>query len=139
VRTLGRGVAIEADGVLDVGTYPQVSELFMVADVLITDYSSMMFDYSVTGKPMIFFVPDIDQYTDERVRGAYFDLEELAPGPVVRTQGEVRDLLVGGLSWFDAYADKYTAWQQMFNHLDDGGASARVVDALFAKSAPLSR
>jgi len=138
VRTLGRSDAIEAEGVLDVGTYPQVSELFMVADVLITDYSSMMFDYSVTGKPMIFFVPDIDQYTDEKVRGAYFDLEELAPGPVVRTQPEVLDLLAGGLGWVEGYADKYTAWQQRFNHLDDGGASARVVDALFAKQAPVS-
>lgn len=137
VRTLANSDAVIERGIVDVGTYPQVSELFMVADVLITDYSSMMFDYSVTGKPMIFFAPDIDQYSDDDVRGAYFDLQKLAPGPVVLTQDEVRDLLlVDGLSWHSEYAKKYAAWIAMFNHADDGGASGRATDALFSRSAP---
>ncbi|MEO8095907.1 MAG: CDP-glycerol glycerophosphotransferase family protein, partial [Pseudolysinimonas sp.] len=137
VRTLGNSDAVIERGIIDVGTYPQVSELFMVADVLITDYSSMMFDYSVTGKPMIFFAPDIDQYSDDDVRGAYFDLQKLAPGPVVLTQDEVRDLLlVEGLSWHADFAEKYAAWTAMFNHADDGEASRRATDALFSRSAP---
>ena len=137
VRTLGLSDAIEDDGILDVGTYPQVSELFMVADALITDYSSMMFDYSVTGKPMIFFAPDIDEYSDDAVRGAYFDLEALAPGPVVRTQAEVRDLLLAPeLGWHDGFAGKYADWVKMFNHRDDGLASRRATDALFRSSVP---
>jgi CDP-glycerol glycerophosphotransferase (TagB/SpsB family) len=136
VRTLGRSDAVETAGVIDVGTYPQVSDLFLVADVLITDYSSMMFDYSVTGKPIVFFAPDIDQYTDDRVRGTYFDLEALAPGPVVRTQDEVRDLLLDDLSWHDGYADRYREWQGMFNHHDDGKAASRATDALFRSEQP---
>lgn len=130
VRTLDKSHV--AEGVLDVSTYPQVSELFLVADALITDYSSMMFDYSVTGKPMIFFTPDIDDYSDAKVRGVYFDLASLAPGPVVRTQAEVEDLLHDLDAVHDSNADKYAEWQKMFNHHDDGKASQRVVDILFA-------
>jgi len=130
VRTLGKSHV--AAGVLDVSTYPQVSELFLVADALITDYSSMMFDYSVTGKPMIFFTPDIDDYSDAKVRGVYFDLAELAPGPVVRTQAEVEALLRDLDAVHESNAGKYVAWKKMFNHHDDGKASQRVVDILFA-------
>ncbi len=136
VRTLGRSDAVDTPGVIDVGTYPQVSELFLVADVLITDYSSMMFDYSVTGKPMVFFAPDIDQYTDDRVRGTYFDLESLAPGPVVRTQDEVRDLLLDDMRWHAGFSDRYREWQGMFNHHDDGKAASRATDALFRSDQP---
>lgn len=131
VRTLEEGESVAASAVLDVSTYPQINELYLAADVLITDYSSMMFDFSVTGRPMLFYTPDIEEYTDPRVRGAYFDLEEVAPGPVVRTPGEVAELLRAG-DWSRQYAGRYAAWRQRFNHLDDGRASARAVDALFA-------
>jgi CDP-glycerol glycerophosphotransferase (TagB/SpsB family) len=132
VRTLEEGAAIASDAVIDVSTYPQINDLFLAADLLITDYSSMMFDYSVTGRPMLFFTPDIEEYTDPKIRGVYFDLEELAPGPVVRESAAVADLLRSFDTWKDSYADRYGAWRKRFNHLDDGHASARAVDALFA-------
>jgi CDP-glycerol glycerophosphotransferase len=132
VRTLEDGETVASDAVIDVSTYPQINELFMVADLLITDYSSMMFDYSVTGRPMLFYTPDIEEYTDPRVRGAYFDLEEVAPGPVVRTVPEVVDLLRTIDAWSPTFIDRYVGWQKRFNHHDDGHASARAVDALFA-------
>jgi CDP-glycerol glycerophosphotransferase (TagB/SpsB family) len=132
VRTLEEGMSVAADAVIDVSTYPQINDLFMVSDLLITDYSSMMFDYSVTGRPMLFYTPDIEEYTDPKVRGAYFDLEEIAPGPVVRTVPEVVQLLQTIDTWAPTFADRYAAWQQRFNHHDDGHASARAVDALFA-------
>jgi CDP-glycerol glycerophosphotransferase (TagB/SpsB family) len=132
VRTLEEGESIASDAVIDVSTYPQINELYMAADLLITDYSSMMFDYSVTGRPMLFYAPDIEEYTDPKVRGAYFDLEEVAPGPVVRTVPEVVELLRTIDTWAPTFADRYAAWQKRFNHHDDGNASARAVDALFA-------
>ncbi|HUS20509.1 MAG TPA: CDP-glycerol glycerophosphotransferase family protein [Aeromicrobium sp.] len=132
VRTLEDGETVASDAVIDVSTYPQINELFMVADLLITDYSSMMFDYSVTGRPMLFYTPDIEEYTDPRVRGAYFDLEEVAPGPVVRTVPEVVDLLRTIDAWAPTFIDRSVAWQKRFNHHDDGHASARAADALFA-------
>jgi len=132
VRTLEDTVAVRSNTVIDVSTYPQINDLFMVTDLLITDYSSMMFDYSVTRRPMLFYTPDIEEYTDPRVRGAYFDLEEVAPGPVVRTVPEVVDLLGSIDEWVPTYAERYDAWHDRFNHLDDGHAAERAVDALFA-------
>lgn len=134
VRTLEDTANVHSDAVIDVSTYPQINDLFKVTDVLITDYSSMMFDYSVTGRPMVFYTPDLDEYTDPKVRGAYFDLEEVAPGPVVRTVPEVVDLVRTIDTWASTFADRYNAWQRRFNHLDDGHAAERAVDALFAFS-----
>ena len=132
VRTLEDTAAVRAGTVIDVSTYPQINDLFLVTDLLITDYSSMMFDYSVTRRPMLFYTPDIEEYTDPRVRGAYFDLEEVAPGPVVRTVPEVIDLLRSIDTWVPTYAERYDAWHDRFNHLDDGHAAERAVEALFA-------
>ena len=87
-RTMEGGERVAQGGVIDVTTYPEVTELFMAADAMITDYSSVMFDYSITRRPMIFFVPDMDDYRDS-TRGVYFDLSEVAPGPVLATQAEV--------------------------------------------------
>ena len=67
------------DFLLDVSAYPDIQELYLVADMLITDYSSAMFDFAVTGKPMFFFTYDLEHYRDE-VRGFYFDFEAEAPG-----------------------------------------------------------
>lgn len=130
VRSLANTVAARASNVLDVSTYPQINDLLGVADVLITDYSSMMFDFSVTGRPMIFYTPDIDIYTDAKVRGSYFDLEERAPGPVTRDEREVVRLLRSLGTWEDTWDEKYRAWQQRYNVLDDGHAAERAVDAL---------
>ncbi|MGA9102060.1 CDP-glycerol glycerophosphotransferase family protein [Aeromicrobium sp.] len=81
---------------------------------------------------MIFFTPDFEEYTDPKVRGVYFDLEEVSAGPVVRTPQEVVDLLASIDTWAPTYDDRYAAWTARFNHADDGHASERAVDALFA-------
>ena len=132
MRTLDLGAGVRHDNVIDVSTYPQINDLYLASDLLITDYSSMMFDFSVTRRPMIFYTPDIDEYTDPKVRGVYFDLEEIAAGPVVRTPGEVVDLLGSIDTWVPTYEERYKAWSARFNHADDGHAAERAVDALFA-------
>jgi CDP-glycerol glycerophosphotransferase (TagB/SpsB family) len=130
-RTLRTGGNVRVPGVIDVTSYPHVTDLFLAADAMITDYSSVMFDYSVTGRPMIFFVPDLAKYRDQ-TRGVYFDLEELAPGPVLFSQ----DAVVEAIRSMDAdvprYAAKYAGWQQKFNAHDDGHSAERVIDRLFA-------
>ncbi len=131
-RTVKFGQSLsEVPGVIDVTTYPEVTDLFLAADAMITDYSSVMFDYSVTRRPMIFFVPDMDDYRDS-LRGVYFDLSEVAPGPVLSTQDEVtvavRELDRAG----ERYAAAYDAWVERFNHLDDGRSAERVVRRLLA-------
>ncbi|MGB4137324.1 MAG: CDP-glycerol glycerophosphotransferase family protein, partial [Microbacterium sp.] len=123
-RTIRSGADRGGARVIDVTGFPDTSLLLLAADALITDYSSVMFDFSVTGKPMHFLVPDLEHYRGE-LRGFYFDLAERAPGPLVRTQEElVRSLSADHAA---AYAEKYAAWRRQFNRRDDGHAAERVV------------
>ena len=81
-RTLRYGQDLEADRLIDVTSYPSMADLLLLADVLVTDYSSAMFDFAGTGKPIVFFTPDLAHYSTD-LRGFYFDLLAEAPGPVV--------------------------------------------------------
>jgi CDP-glycerol glycerophosphotransferase len=123
-RTLPGGRDAEGPRVIDVTGFPDTSLLLLAADALITDYSSVMFDFSVTGKPMYFLVPDMEHYRGE-LRGFYFDLSAHAPGPVVRSQDE----LIAALAADDPepYATRYREWRDKFNARDDGHAAERVV------------
>ncbi|WP_137845106.1 CDP-glycerol glycerophosphotransferase family protein [Microbacterium sp. 2FI] len=123
-RTLLPGKDAEGPRVVDVTAFPDTSQLLLVADALITDYSSVMFDFSVTGKPMYFLVPDLEHYRGE-LRGFYFDLAAHAPGPVVTTADE----LVAAILDDDpaTHAEEYARWREKFNARDDGRAAERVV------------
>ncbi len=116
--------------VVNVTGYPDVAELILASDALITDYSSMMCDFAVTGRPMLFFTYDLADYRDS-VRGLYIDLEREAPGPLLATSDEVIDA-IGSLGSFSArYQDAYAAFVAKFCPLDDGKAGARVCDRVF--------
>jgi CDP-glycerol glycerophosphotransferase len=126
-RTLPMGKDAAGPRVIDVTGYPDTSLLLLAADALVTDYSSVMFDFSVTGKPMYFLVPDMEHYRGE-LRGFYFDLVAHAPGPVVRTQDELVAAIVEGDP--ASHADRYREWRDKFNARDDGHAAERVVSRI---------
>lgn len=128
-RTIQPGEDVRAGGVIDVTSYPDVSDLFLAADALITDYSSVMFDFSVTGKPIYFFTPDLDRYR-QVLRGFYFDLLPVAPGPVVQDASELIELVRHPDAVQEEYAPKYAAWRERFNPHDDGQAAERVMARL---------
>ena len=118
--------------VLNVTGYPDVSELFLVSDALITDYSSMMCDFAVTGKPILIYAYDLADYRDN-LRGFYLDFEAEVPGPVLTTSDEVI-AAVGDLdSVAAASRARYEAFAAKFCPLDDGKAGARVCDRLFGE------
>jgi CDP-glycerol glycerophosphotransferase len=114
----------------DVTTYPDMADLLLVADVLVTDYSSVMFDFAATGKPIVFYGYDLAKYSAKR--GLYVDLPELAPGPLLSTSAEVVDALMSIDDVAAAHADRYDAFRATFAPRDDGKATARVVDHLFS-------
>jgi CDP-glycerol glycerophosphotransferase len=122
-----RSHAEAAPGVVDVSFYRDVAELYLAADVLVTDYSSVMFDFALTGKPIVFYAYDLDRFRDE-IRGFYFDLLPEAPGPVVRTERELVDALLhlDPAPW----AARYAAFRSTYGGLEDGHATDRVLERL---------
>jgi CDP-glycerol glycerophosphotransferase len=122
--------ASDHPAVRDVSRHAEPGELLLAADVLVTDYSSVMFDFAVTGKPMVFFTYDLDFYRDE-LRGFYFDLPSEAPGPLVASTAELIEALSDLDSVSAHFAEAYEQFRRRFCHLDDGRAAERVVDAVF--------
>ncbi len=118
------------DFALNVTGYPSISELFLITDVLITDYSSVMFDFAVTGRPMLFFTYDLEQYRDQ-LRGFCFDFEAEAPGPLLAGSEEVLAAARDTAAATAGYAAAYKAFAAKYCPLDDGKAGARVCDRLF--------
>ncbi len=123
-RTLRFGRDLSAPGLIDVTTFPSMSELLLAADVVVTDYSSIMFDVTATDAPLVLFLPDLEHYRRD-LRGFYFDVTADAPGPVVTD----RDLATGAAGSDPA---ALAAWRERFNPLDDGGAAERVVARMVA-------
>lgn len=119
------------EAVWDVSDYPDIQELYLAADVLVTDYSSVMFDFAVTGRPMIFLASDLERYRDV-LRGFYFDFEETAPGPVLRRPEEVGDALSDLARLGAEHAERYAAFVAQFCPLEDGSATERVCATVFA-------
>lgn len=115
--------------VVDVSEYPIVEDLYLAADVLVTDYSSAMFDYAVLDRPIVVFAADWDGY--RRTRGAYFDIFEVSPGVVVTTQEELHDRFATGAVDGDAARQARAAFRERFCALEDGKASERVVRRVF--------
>jgi CDP-glycerol glycerophosphotransferase len=105
----------------DVTAYPSVEELCIAADVLLTDYSSIMFDYAVLDRPILVHAPDWEVY--KAMRGVYFDLLEAPPGVVATTQEGVVEALRSGADDPVARA----AFRERFCALEDGCAAERVV------------
>lgn len=75
-----------SDFVIDVSDYEDISELYIISDMLITDYSSAFFDYANLKRPMIFYAYDLDHY--RTTRGLYFDYQKV-PGPIVKDNNEL--------------------------------------------------
>lgn len=124
----------EGAPVRDVSGYPDIRYLYLAADVLVTDYSSTMFDFAGTGKPIIHFTYDIGHYRDE-LRGFYFDLAEVAPGPLLTTSAEVLAALAGAGREPCEPAARYPRFREMFCALEDGHATDRVIARFFPPAA----
>ena len=119
--------------IYDVSNYPDIKDLYRISDLLITDYSSVFFDYSILNRPIIFFMYDLEKYRDQ-LRGFYFDIEEEAPGPIAETEDELFAAIDRTIdpSWqnpatFSTFQKKFTAWE-------DGQASKKVVAAMINAS-----
>ncbi|MGH3414539.1 MAG: CDP-glycerol glycerophosphotransferase family protein [Marmoricola sp.] len=124
-----RDLDVSGARVVDVTEHPEVNDLILAADAAVLDYSSIRFDFALTDRPMVFCVPDLEEYAGGR--GFLYDFRESAPGPLVSTTADA----VVALRDLDAlhreYASARDAFHQRFNRFQDGHSSERVVAAFF--------
>jgi CDP-glycerol glycerophosphotransferase len=127
------GPAARGRRVIDVRQHPSVEDLYLAADVLVTDYSSTMFDFANTGKPIVIYAPDYDEY--RRTRGMYFELRDENAGVFTEDEGALHDALADRAALVAAAEGAaYRAFRDRFCEFDDGHAAERVVDLLFPPS-----
>lgn len=107
------------------------NELLATVDLLITDYSSIFFDYLVTGKPIIFYTWDADVYTDER--GQYFS-NDVLPGPIVYNSRELGEIIRNIDQVKQNYYGQYKEMQQRFTYYENGRVTERITRYILGKS-----
>lgn len=115
--------------VRDVSRVDDVNELYVVADVLVTDYSSVFFDYGNLERPVVFYMYDLETYAEDR-GGFYIDLAEL-PGPVVKRQEELSSAILAAETADVVESGRRRAFRDRFTPWDDGRASERVLERVF--------
>ncbi|MEV0636819.1 bifunctional glycosyltransferase family 2 protein/CDP-glycerol:glycerophosphate glycerophosphotransferase [Streptomyces sp. NPDC050619] len=112
-------------GVIDVTDHPRVEHLCLASDALVTDYSSLMFDYANLDRPIVIHAEDREAY--EAARGTYFDLRSFPPGAVARSEDELIDIFATDHWRGSRSAQLRAAFRERFCPYDDGRAAERVV------------
>jgi len=110
-----------------------IAELYLITDLLITDYSSVMFDFANLKRPQLFFAYDLEHYRDQ-LRGFYFDYQKEIPGPLVTTANAFYEQLDGWRDQgsFPAYQAQQDAFYQKFCDWEDGTASQKVASLIIS-------
>jgi len=114
----------------DLTSHHDVTELMLIADVLVTDYSSVMFDFANTGRPMVFYTHDYEDYVRDE-RGTYVDLRDIAPGPLVSDTSALVAALKDVNTSHAAHRQRYAAFRARFCEHETGHAAADVVKEFF--------
>lgn len=112
--------------------YEDISRLYLISDICITDYSSVFFDYANLRRPILFYAYDFDEYADE-IRGMYMDMEKELPGPILRTNDAVVEALHNMDAISETYKERYEEFYNRFCNVDDGHASERVIEKVFGE------
>ncbi len=120
--------------VVDVSRWPDATDLLLVADVLVSDYSSALFDFAVTDRPILLFAYDLEHYRTT-LRGFNFDLEEKAPGPLLADSESLIEAVRNADAVGEQHKEARAAFRAEFCDLDDGRATERVVDRMLEQGA----
>ncbi len=120
-----------AGRVVNASEEPDITPLLLASDALITDYSSVMFDFALLQRPMVFFAYDWEEYSQD-IRGTYFDLLGTAPGPVPRTEEELFSVLEDLDGVRAQYGPQVKEFVDRYGEYDHGDAAAQIADRFFA-------
>ena len=115
------------DFAIDVSNYNDISELYLISDALITDYSSVMFDYGILKRPQFFFAYDIEKY-DKGLRGFYMNYMEDLPGKIITDEFKLAEELKHLDTHKEKYKDKIEAFYNDFCSIEKGQSSKFIAD-----------
>jgi len=115
------------DNLIDLSDYDNINDILLIADMLITDYSSVVFEYSLLEKPIIFYSPDRDLYKEER--DFYYEYESFVPGPILSNTKE----LIKEINNKDFDKDKIIEFKEKFFDYLDGNSSKRFIEKIILK------
>lgn len=118
------------DFVINVSKYSDITDIYLISDICMTDYSSVFFDYANLRRPILFYMYDLEKYRDV-LRGFYLDINKDLPGPILTTNDEVVDALKNIDEIKRNYNSKYETFYNRFCHVDDGNAAKRVCEKVF--------
>lgn len=116
--------------VYDYSRYDDIAELYLISDILITDYSSVFFDYANLKRPILFYTYDLEKYRD-KLRGFYIDIESEVPGPILMTTKQVIDSIKKIDEVQQKYQLIYDEFYDRFCYWDNGNASKKTVETVF--------
>lgn len=117
--------------IINVSNYPSIQELMLASDMLVTDYSSVMFDYLNTNQPIYFFAYDLEKYLE--LRGVYFDFAKEVPGPLVKTSDELLTAISNNDLYWSQYLESYKRFQNKFIPFDGPNTSETVYKDFFKR------
>ncbi|MGE7917419.1 bifunctional glycosyltransferase/CDP-glycerol:glycerophosphate glycerophosphotransferase [Viridibacillus sp. NPDC093762] len=116
--------------VYNMSKYDDIAELYLISDILITDYSSVFFDYSNLRRPILFYTYDLEKYRDQ-LRGFYIDIENEVPGPLVKTTDEIIDAVLNIDKVTIEYKEKYDVFYDKICSWESGKATEKIVEKVF--------
>lgn len=119
------------DFIMDLSSHDDIHELFLLSDILITDYSSVFFDYAHSKRPILFFMPDLEDYIESR--GVYEEVLESLPGPIVRDNDELIECLNDIDNVEKEYLGKYEEFYNSYCDKGHGDATERIIEEVFGK------
>ena len=117
--------------IYDVSRIDDITPMYLISDILITDYSSVSFDFANLKRPILFYMYDLDEYADS-IRGFYFSVNEL-PGDIIMTEDELIESIKKCSFPIFKLDERYESFNSKFNCIDDGRAAARTVDLIFGE------
>lgn len=106
-----------------------INELYVVSDLMITDYSSTFFDYSILNRPIVFYMYDLNEYKEE-IRGFYLDINKELPGPIIQKEDKLLGFIRNNEFENKQYADKVSDFRKVYAEFENGQASKKIVDNL---------
>ena len=112
--------------------HDDIADLYLISDILITDYSSVFFDYSNLRRPILYYAYDLEKYRDQ-LRGFYLDYENQMPGPILKTTDEIINAVQHIDQIEEDYKEKYDEFYEKICCWETGHATEKIVQEVFKK------